>query len=411
MPLGHDFQRDPARDISPSCDTTGLEACTCSRSGCGVHNDSVLNALGHNYTPSVTMPICTSEGYTTYTCSRCDDTYTDDETPALGHDYQHDPTRDAAPDCTSAGLEAYTCSRCGERHDVTLSMLGHDYLPVVTVPACTLEGYTTHTCSRCGDSYIDDEIPALGHDYQHDPNRDVAPTCTSAGLEAYTCSRCGEHHDITLPMLGHDYLSVVTLPTCTSGGYTTHTCSRCADSYTNNQTIKRSHWLGEWIPLGNGTHKADCIRAGCSYTRTAPCNTQRCLVNGVEISFCPVCGETSTGECLKLVRDTSAKSITYTLPDGKLIVRIGTMPDGTMFGSIAFVQSDAVQQPEGRVRFSLPVADFEGYSLKLLNPDGSLIDVPVLITKDGLTFELDFTLLQDSISFPVALIKFLPMTD
>lgn len=39
----------------------------------------------HNYVTTVTEPTCTQPGYTTYTCSICGDTYTADETPALGH--------------------------------------------------------------------------------------------------------------------------------------------------------------------------------------------------------------------------------------------------------------------------------------------------------------------------------------
>ena len=51
----------------------------------------------------------------------------------------------------------------------------HDYKGTVTAPTCTEKGYTTYTCSKCGDSYKDDEVAALGHDYKD-------------GI----CTRCGE---------------------------------------------------------------------------------------------------------------------------------------------------------------------------------------------------------------------------
>ena len=38
----------------------------------------------------------------------------------------------------------------------------HSYTAVVTAPTCTEGGYTTYTCD-CGESYIADEVPALGH--------------------------------------------------------------------------------------------------------------------------------------------------------------------------------------------------------------------------------------------------------
>ncbi|MBP3659845.1 MAG: discoidin domain-containing protein [Oscillospiraceae bacterium] len=48
----------------------------------GVESDHV-----HSYTAVVTAPTCTEGGYTTYTCT-CGDSYTADETPALGHDWK-----------------------------------------------------------------------------------------------------------------------------------------------------------------------------------------------------------------------------------------------------------------------------------------------------------------------------------
>ena len=44
-----------------------------------------ISATGHTYKSVVTDPTCTEAGYTTYTCSVCGDTYTTDETEALGH--------------------------------------------------------------------------------------------------------------------------------------------------------------------------------------------------------------------------------------------------------------------------------------------------------------------------------------
>lgn len=67
----------------------------------GLDNDSLQNANiyfvhTHSYTAAVTAPTCTARGYTTYTCS-CGDSYVDNYTDRLGHDYVN-------------GI----CSRCGE---------------------------------------------------------------------------------------------------------------------------------------------------------------------------------------------------------------------------------------------------------------------------------------------------------
>ena len=146
-------------------------------------------ALGHDYVAVVTDPTCTEGGYTTYTCSRCGDSYTGDETEALGHDYVAVVTD---PTCTDGGYTTYTCSRCGDSYtgDET-EALGHDYVAVVTDPTCTDGGYTTYTCSRCGDSYTGDETEALGHDYTvtyvwSDDNTAVTATAVCSRDDSHT---------------------------------------------------------------------------------------------------------------------------------------------------------------------------------------------------------------------------------
>ena len=49
--------------------------------------EAALNEHQHSYTAVVTAPTCTEGGYTTYTCE-CGDSYTADETAALGHDWE-----------------------------------------------------------------------------------------------------------------------------------------------------------------------------------------------------------------------------------------------------------------------------------------------------------------------------------
>ena len=69
-------------------------------------NDSLKNARLHlntlepegHYTVTVTKPTCTAQGYTTYTCP-CGNSYKDDYTDALGHDYG----------------KGGVCTRCGEK--------------------------------------------------------------------------------------------------------------------------------------------------------------------------------------------------------------------------------------------------------------------------------------------------------
>ncbi|MCD8099064.1 MAG: hypothetical protein LUE06_00590, partial [Oscillospiraceae bacterium] len=272
-------------------------AATCTEDGsydkvvyCTVCNEEIsretvtVPATGHSYEAVVTAPTCTEGGYTTYTCSVCGDSYTADETEAIGHSYTSKVTKEAT--CTESGEITYTCSACGDTYTETISAKGHSYESVVTAPTCTEQGYTTYTCSACGDSYVSNYVEALGHSYDEGVVTKAA-TCTEDGVMTYTCTVCGEtkteaiaatghtageavvenevaatctedgsydsvvyctvcgeeisRETVTVEATGHTYVAVVTAPTCTEKGYTTYTCSVCGDSYTADETAATGH--------------------------------------------------------------------------------------------------------------------------------------------------------------------------
>ena len=51
---------------------------------------TVSTACDHSYDAVVTAPTCTTGGFTTYTCSKCGNSYVDDETSSTGHNYVDD---------------------------------------------------------------------------------------------------------------------------------------------------------------------------------------------------------------------------------------------------------------------------------------------------------------------------------
>lgn len=157
----------------------------------------------HKYTAVVTVPTCTEQGFTTYTCF-CGDSYVSDYVDALGHDMGEWKTV-TAPTCTENGSESRGCSRCDYTENRAIDAMGHSYTGTVTAPTCTEQGFTTYTCS-CGDSYVSDEVPALGHTEETIPA--VAATCIETGLtEGKKCSVCGEVlvAQETVSALGHDW--------------------------------------------------------------------------------------------------------------------------------------------------------------------------------------------------------------
>lgn len=77
----------------------------------------------HSYSAQVKAPTCTEEGETTYTCSKCGDTYTGAVTPALGHSYGEWFVVTPATDTTD-GTKERTCSRCGVKETGSISATG-----------------------------------------------------------------------------------------------------------------------------------------------------------------------------------------------------------------------------------------------------------------------------------------------
>lgn len=80
---GHTEVIDPA--VASTCTETGLtEGSHCSVCSDVLVRQKVVPAAGHQYVAVVTDPTSTKDGYTTYTCSVCGDTYTE-AIPAAGH--------------------------------------------------------------------------------------------------------------------------------------------------------------------------------------------------------------------------------------------------------------------------------------------------------------------------------------
>lgn len=155
-----------------------------------------IDKKAHDYKSTVTAPTCTEKGYTTYTCSACNDTYKDNYTNALGHNMQvvDGTAKDAT--CTEAGKEAdKKCSRCEYTEPgATIDAKGHieEVIPAVEA-TCTTAGSTAGTkCSVCGVIIVAPEtIPAKGHSYNYTYNDDdthtkVCKNCNESKTESCT---------------------------------------------------------------------------------------------------------------------------------------------------------------------------------------------------------------------------------
>ena len=177
--------------VAPTCTEKGYTKYTCSRCG-DTYNDNYINASGHSFTNYVLdgNATCTQDGTMTAQCDKCSETNT---IPAPGSKLGHDYAQTVTPaTCVSGGYTTYVCTRCNDTYVGNyVDAIGHSYNNVVTPPTCTAGGYTTHTCVRGDSTYVDSQTSPLGHSYAATV---VAATTTSQGYTVYTCTRCGVNY-------------------------------------------------------------------------------------------------------------------------------------------------------------------------------------------------------------------------
>ena len=184
--------------------TVGTPATCVSKAVCSVCSETFgeVDATNHVHTTvkNLKEATCTQTGYTgdTY-CTDCDKLLgMGKELAALGHDYKATVTKQ--PTTTEEGIRTYTCTRCNSSYTESIAKLPeekhtHNYTGSITKEAtCTEAGVRTYTCS-CGNSYTEN-IPATGHSYVSKVTK--AATTTEEGIMTYTCSKCG--HSYTQPI-------------------------------------------------------------------------------------------------------------------------------------------------------------------------------------------------------------------
>ena len=95
----------------------------------------------------------------------------------------------AQPTCTAKGVTRYTCSRCGDSYDEeNIDALGHSYAKTIIGPTCTTQGYTAYVCTVCGEEEHRDKTPALGHQYKSQLTK---ATTAKDGQTYKKCTVCG----------------------------------------------------------------------------------------------------------------------------------------------------------------------------------------------------------------------------
>ena len=187
--------------------------------------------LNHKYTATTVEPTCSEEGYTLYTCSDCDHTYTEVH-PKVDHNWVQISVTQG---CEFDTIEEQ-CSACQTSRTYQVAgSLGHAYTKVVTPATCTSQGYTTYTC-ECGDSYVEDWTEKVDHS-MGEWVEVTSKTCETDGLERSDCqnTECDHYETRPIPAPGHKPGSTQKEnnvdPTCTVDGHYEEVvyCTVCKD--------------------------------------------------------------------------------------------------------------------------------------------------------------------------------------
>lgn len=258
-----------------------------------------VEKLDHDYVATVTEPTCDKDGYTTYTCSRCGDTYTADWVNALPHSFE--------PEFKIEEKKAILrCSVCGYAKKVDADI----QTEVKKEATCAEEGILSYTASVEfeGKTYSkegEQVIEKLPH--TNVIMKGYAPTCTKDGLtDGVKCSVCEEvlTKQEVIPATGHQNTEIrnARAATCQKEGYTGDTyCKDCGEKISSGTTIAKT------------AHTWDTGRV----TKAATYDTE-----GVRTYTCTACGSARTESIPRLTRpEVKVQRIAISALSNKIAVK------------------------------------------------------------------------------------------
>ena len=213
-------------------------SCSECGSGGGAHF-TYGEATDHTYVKSTVPVSCFVDGYDLYTCSECGHSYADMESVVKAPGVHSHTAVVTEPTCTTQGYTTYTCT-CGDSYVADYTLADHEYEDTITLSTCSAQGYTLHECKNCDYSFKDNFKPLAEHQFTSEVTK--APTCTEEGVltTTYTCA-CNTVYKDVIPVIAHSYKKVETIaPTCESKGYSVYACE-CGASYNSDYVDEIGH--------------------------------------------------------------------------------------------------------------------------------------------------------------------------
>ena len=198
-----------------------------------------------NYDSVVTLPTCTKDGYTTYSCTKCGESYTGDETPATGHYFGEDDF------CDVCGFDINSIHAVISMNDSFGDGWNGNSI-LVYENGVLIDTLTLETGMRNG-TWIYDMDRNKEYDFfwrlGNFPN-ECSFTISYDDETVFTatqsvCSGFKNNQLIYPPCLHVSCDAVVTPETCTTVGYTTYTCNKCGEVFTGDIVPATGHQYGD----------------------------------------------------------------------------------------------------------------------------------------------------------------------
>lgn len=184
---------------------------------CG-EKDPPAPVCAHTYDNGVitTDSTCIAKGTRTYTCSKCGDTYTQDDVSMKEHTYSTEGVETTAPTCTVFGVMTYTCTTEGCSATTTAAIERIPHAPAETLASD--ETWHWNPCTMCGM-----KLNSAGHVYDETLTvTEIEATCILEGKDIKTCADCGAKVDFVTEKGDHvwdegEVLSAASTTGCQSG--------------------------------------------------------------------------------------------------------------------------------------------------------------------------------------------------